>query len=198
MQETWNIAWNVGAKFEILCDTSVVRQYPFTCACHENLQQLRQKWRFTIPRRVRQIRFTMKGTSTGQRQYDKRKAQKREMDRQNRAIHGNFSADLKPTPEQIEKKRKRDELNAKIKARLDKKAEKRRRGRPKFDFECRACGFTTSTKSIAQTHIPKCKIIDLNILRLQIALASMFSKNPYYDSLLACGYKERKSKKEEK
>lgn len=111
----------------------------------------------------------MKGTSTGQPEYDKRKSQKREMDRQNRAIHGNFSADLKPTPEQIEKKRKRDELNAKIKAGLDKKAEKRRKGRPKFDFECRTCGFTTSTKSIAQKHIPKCKI--------QIALVSMLDKN---------------------
>ena len=129
----------------------------------------------------------MKGTSTGQRQYDKKKAQKREMDRQRRSIHGDYSANLKPTVEQIAAKSKRDAMNAKEKARLDRKAQKRRKGRPKFDFECRACGFTTSTKSIAQTHIPKCKI--------QIALASMFSKNPYYDSLLACGYKERKEKR---
>ena len=73
----------------------------------------------------------MKGISTGQPEYDKRKAQKRWLDRERHNIHNDFSADLKPTPEQIEKKRKRDELNAKEKARLDKKAEKRRMGRPK-------------------------------------------------------------------
>ena len=59
----------------------------------------------------------MKGTSTGQPEYDKRKSQKREMDRQNQSIHGNYSSDLKPTPEQIEKKRKRDELKAGQKSR---------------------------------------------------------------------------------
>ena len=75
------------------------------------------------------------------------------MDRQNQSIHGNYSSDLKPTPEQIEKKRKRDELNAKIKARLDKKAEKRRKGRPKFDFECKHCGFKTKHRNVALSHV---------------------------------------------
>ena len=99
----------------------------------------------------------MKGTSTGQPEYNKRKAQKREMDKQNQSIHGNYSSDLKPTPEQIEKKRKRDELDAKRKARLDKKAEKRRKGRPKFDFECKHCGFKTKHRNVALAHVRSVK-----------------------------------------
>ena len=95
----------------------------------------------------------MKGISTGQPEYDKRKAQKRWLDRERHNIHNDFSADLKPTPEQIEKKRKRDELDAKIKARLDKKAEKRRKGRPKFDFECKHCGFKTKHRNVALAHV---------------------------------------------
>ena len=95
------------------------------------------------------------GKSTGQPQWDKRKAQKRGMDRQRQNIHNDFSADLKPTPEQIEKKRKRDELNSKTKARLDKRQKKRRTGRPKFDFECKHCGFKTKNKNVALFHVKR-------------------------------------------
>ncbi|MAF44239.1 MAG: hypothetical protein CMI54_08795 [Parcubacteria group bacterium] len=68
----------------------------------------------------------MKGTSTGQPQYDKKKAQKREIDRQNQSIHGNFGGgDLKPTPEQLEKRQQREEREKQLEAR---KYEKRHRG----------------------------------------------------------------------
>jgi len=58
-------------------------------------------------------------SSTGIPQYDKRKAQKKENDRQRRSIHGDFSEEnMTPTPEQIEKRRLRDEKEAKENARL--------------------------------------------------------------------------------
>ena len=66
------------------------------------------------------------GVSTGQPKYDKKKAQKRMVKFEREAWYGNFSNDeMKPTPEQIELRKKREEKEAKLAAR---KNEKRHRG----------------------------------------------------------------------
>ena len=66
------------------------------------------------------------GESTGQPKYDKKKAQERKMKFEREAWYGNFEGDeTKPTPEQIELRKKREEKEAKLAAR---KHEKRHRG----------------------------------------------------------------------
>ena len=66
------------------------------------------------------------GISTGQPTYDKKKAQERKMKFEREAWYGNFEGDkMKPTPEQIELKKKREEKEAKLAAR---KYEKSHRG----------------------------------------------------------------------
>ena len=66
------------------------------------------------------------GISTGQPNYDKKKAQERKMKFEREAWYGVFEGDkLKPTPEQIEQKKKREEKEAELAAR---KYEKSHRG----------------------------------------------------------------------
>ena len=66
------------------------------------------------------------GISTGQPNYDKKKAQERKMKFEREAWYGVFEGDkIKPTPEQIELKKKRQECQARLDA---KKFERRHRG----------------------------------------------------------------------
>ena len=66
------------------------------------------------------------GISTGQPNYDKKKAQERKMKFEREAWYGVFEGDkLKPTLEQIEQKKKREVIATEKEA---KRMEKRRRG----------------------------------------------------------------------
>jgi len=65
-----------------------------------------------------------KGTTTGPKKYDKWKAQKRKEDKR-KLLEGDFSGNSKATPEQIEKRIKREKRE---KILLAKKHEKRHRG----------------------------------------------------------------------
>ena len=66
------------------------------------------------------------GISTGQPNYDKKKAQERKMKFEREAWYGVFEGDkMKPTPEQIEQKKKREVEAAKKEA---IRMEKRRKG----------------------------------------------------------------------
>lgn len=66
----------------------------------------------------------VKGTTTGPKKYDKWKAQKRKEDKR-KLLEGDFSGNSKATPEQIEKRIKREKRE---KILLAKKHEKRHRG----------------------------------------------------------------------
>lgn len=68
------------------------------------------------------VNVRIKGKSTGVRQWSadlKRKAQERELQRQKEVIHNDFSSIVQkgPTPEQIERKKKREEKEARLAAR---------------------------------------------------------------------------------
>ena len=66
------------------------------------------------------------GLSTGQPKFDKKKIEEKRMKFEREVWYGNFGNDeMKPTPEQIELRKKREEKEAKLAAR---KHEKRHRG----------------------------------------------------------------------
>jgi len=66
------------------------------------------------------------GISTGQPIYDKKKAQERKIKFEQEVWYGNFEGNkMKPTPEQIEQKKKREVIAAEKEL---KRVEKRRRG----------------------------------------------------------------------
>ena len=65
------------------------------------------------------------GHSTGKPQYDKREHQKRKMKFIQQSYHGDFSGNTEPTAEQIELKKKKDQVAA---AEAKKLHEKRMRG----------------------------------------------------------------------
>ena len=68
----------------------------------------------------------MKGISTGNHKFDKVKFQKKIIKFEHEFFYGDFTVDnLKPTPEQIEFKKKRNEKQAKLNA---KKYERSHRG----------------------------------------------------------------------
>ena len=66
------------------------------------------------------------GLSTGQPKFDKKKIEEKRMKFEREVWYGNFGeGDIKPTPEQIELKKKREEKEVKLAAR---KYEKSHRG----------------------------------------------------------------------
>ena len=56
----------------------------------------------------------IKGTSTGVHESTKKEYEEKKLKREREQIHGVFSTDKQPTPEQIEKKRLREEKEAKL------------------------------------------------------------------------------------